>query len=371
MFETQTIPEAHAIVLLKRVLLVVAFLVIGIVGNIGAQTPQRCQAPPPMPKNPKPGVVGLSLTRDGKTLIAAGGDGIIRVWDVASGQLQRTLTGHTNVVYKADLSPNEKLIASSSRDLTARIWDFATGRELHQLTGFHCAVKAIAFSPDSKTVAAVGNDGLVKIWDVKTGGELKTLVHTNSPDVDNGTYSAVFSRNGKKIYVGNGDGTISEWDVASGKESSVWKAGRDTIYDLVFTPDYRLLASDGYNEANIKLWDLASRRELRTFGEKKTEGLLENSHILAISPNGKMIATSVVGIDEKQQKYVYVRTFVWNIQTGEKLFTFEGQKFDVGGLVFTPDNRYLISGSVDMTIKFYDLTTGKEARTLTQPIVTH
>src|SRR5689334_6167117 len=80
-----------------------------------AQTVQRCQAAPPMPKHPKPGVVGLSLTRDGKTLIAAGGDGIIRVWDVASGQLQRTITGHTNAVYQARLSPNEKLIGSSSR----------------------------------------------------------------------------------------------------------------------------------------------------------------------------------------------------------------------------------------------------------------
>src|ERR1043165_7667030 len=85
-----------------------------------AQTVSRCRPSPPMPKNPKPGVIGLSLSRDGKTLVTAGGDGIIRVWDVASGQLQRTFTGHTNAVYKANLSPNEKLIASSSRDRTAR-----------------------------------------------------------------------------------------------------------------------------------------------------------------------------------------------------------------------------------------------------------
>lgn len=47
-------------------------------------------------------------------------------------------------------------------------------------------------------------------------------------------------------------------------------------------------------------------------------------------------------------------------------FTFEGQKFDVGELVFTPDNSFLIAGSADTTIKFYDLKTGREARTLTQ-----
>lgn len=332
-----------------------------------AQTVSRCRPSPPMPQNPKPGVIGLSLSRDGKTLLAAGSDGVIRVWDLASGQVQRTLTGHTNAIYKAEFSPNEKLVASSSRDLTARIWDFATGRELHKLTGFHCAVKSVAFSPNGKTVAAVGNDGMLKLWDVKTGRELKSLVHSNSPDVDISVYSVVFDRQGKKVYAGNGDGTISEWDAATGEETDVWKAHDDNVMALAFSPDYRLLTSSGNNEANAKVWDVATRHELRNFAEKKTNGLLENSHVVAFSPNGKMVAFSVAGIDEKRQQYVYVRTYVWNVETGEKLFTFEGQKFDVGGLVFTRDNRFLLSGSADRTIKIYDLQSGKEARTLTQP----
>lgn len=332
-----------------------------------AQTVQRCRPSQPMPKNPKPGVIGLSLSRDGRTLVAAGTDGIIRVWDATSGQMRRTLTGHTNAVYKAEFSPNGKLIASSSRDTTVRIWDFAGGRELYKLTGFKCSVKSVAFSPDGKKLAAVGNDGMLKVWDVGGGKELKSLVHSSSQDMDVSVYSVVFSRDGKKIYAGNGDGTISEWDAASAKETSVWKAHKDTIIALAFSPDYRLLASDGYNEANVKLWDAASRREIRTFGGKKTDGLLEQSHTVAFSPNGKLIASSVTGFDEKQRQFVYVRTYVWDVKTGKEIFTFEGQKFDVGTLIFTPDNRFLISGSADTTIKFYDLKTGKEVRTLTQP----
>ncbi|HEX5888537.1 MAG TPA: hypothetical protein VFY61_07525, partial [Pyrinomonadaceae bacterium] len=135
----------------------VAFVLLFVVTSSAAQTVSRCHPSPPMPQNPKPGVIGLSLSRDGKTLLAAGSDGIIRVWDLASGEVKRTLTGHTNSIYKAEFSPNEKLIASSSRDMTARIWDFATGRELHKLTGFHCAVKSVVFSPNGKMVAAVGN----------------------------------------------------------------------------------------------------------------------------------------------------------------------------------------------------------------------
>ena len=240
-----------------------------------AQTASRCRSPQPLPKNAKPGVIGLSLSRDGKTLVAAGTDGVIRVWDVTSGRMQRTLTGHTNSIYKADFSPNEKLIASSSRDTTAIIWDFTTGRELYKLTGFKCSVKSVAFSPDGKTLSVVGNDGMMKIWDVETGKELKSLVHSDSPDTDVSVYSVVFSRDGRKIYAGNGDGTISEWDAATGRETNVWKAHKDTIIALAFSPDYCLLASDGYNEANVKLWDAATRREVRTFGGKTNQNLIE------------------------------------------------------------------------------------------------
>jgi WD40 repeat protein len=79
-----------------------------------------------------------------------------------------------------------------------------------------------------------------------------------------------------------------------------------------------------------------------------------------------MLAASFVGFDERQRKYAYNRTYVWDVKTGERLLTFEGHQFDIRALVFTPDNRFLV-GRVDTTIKFWDLTTGREVRTLTQP----
>ncbi|HKV36708.1 MAG TPA: hypothetical protein VJP89_20380, partial [Pyrinomonadaceae bacterium] len=212
-----------------------------------------------------------------------------------------------------------------------------------------------------------GNDGMLKLWDVKTGRELKSLVHSESSEGDTGTYSVVFSKNGKKIYAGNGDGTISEWDASSGEETDVWKAHSDAVMALAFSPDYRLLLSTGNSEATMKLWDVATKQELNSFAEKKTDGLTENSHVVAFSPNQKLVATSVAAFKDQQSGYAYVRTYVYNVETGDKLFTLEGQKFDVGGLVFTPDNRYLLAGSVDQTIKIYDLQTGKEARTLKAP----
>ena len=328
-----------------------------------AQTLSPCRPSPAMSANPKPSVGGLALSRDGKTLVVAGGDGKIRLLDLATGEVQKILTGHTNMIYRAVFSGDEKLLASSSRDLTARIWDVASGREIYKLGGFRCSVKAVGFSPDAKIVAASGNDGMLKLWDVRTGAELKSLVHKNSADIDMSTYSFVFSRDGRKIYAGNGDGTISEWEVESGKETKVWQAHLSYAFKLVFSPDYSLLAS--LTDSVVKLWDTSNWNEVRALSMPNTADAISRVSAIAFSDDGNLIAASHIGLNQKQDAYVYVRTIVWEAKTGRQLFTLEGHKFDVDGLLFTRDNRYLLTGSVDQTIKFWDMKTGQLVRTIT------
>jgi len=330
--------------------------------SIHAQTLSNCRQPPPLRPEAKPGVGDLNLTLDGKTLVVASGDGKIRFIDINTGEVKRTIVGHTNMVYKTTFTHDEKLMASSSRDRTARIWDVASGRELRQLNGFRCAVKAVAFSPNEQLIAASGNDGMLKLWDVKTGNEWTSFVHLNSPDIDMATYAFVFSRDGKKIYAANGDGTISEWDVTSGKETRSWKAHEISALRLLFSPDYKLLASFG--DSVVKLWDTSTWREVRTLPMPQTDGVRAVTSALAFSHNGQLIAASNIGIDPKQNTYAYIRTVVWNVKTGEKLFTLEGQKFDIDGLVFTRDDRYLLTGSVDTSIWFWEMKTGRKTRTI-------
>ncbi|HKG47557.1 MAG TPA: WD40 repeat domain-containing protein [Pyrinomonadaceae bacterium] len=316
-----------------------------------------------MPPNVKPGVAGLTLSRDGKILLVAAGDGKIRFVDPNTGEVKRILTGHTNAVYVATFSSDEKLLASSSRDRTARIWNVATGQELHTLGGFRCSVKAVAFSPDNRIVAASGNDGMLKLWDVKTGKELRSLVHRDSTQIDMSTYAFVFSRDGKQIYAANGDTTISVWDVATGREIRNWKAHGNYVFRLIPNSNHRGLISFG--DVVVKVWDTTSWRELQTLSMPRTPGASLISGAVAISDDGKLIATTDVEIDPKQNAYLAVNTIVWNAETGEKLFSLSGHKFDVNGLIFTRDSRFLLTGSVDRTIKFWDMRTGQATRTLT------
>jgi WD40 repeat protein len=329
-----------------------------------AQTQSNCLTSFATPRNVKPGVGGsFTFTRDGKTLLVPGIDGKIRFLDLASGETKRSLSGHTNYVYMANFNHDAKLLTSSSRDNTARIWDLASGQVLHTFDDFRCAVKVATFSPDGKLLAASGNDGMLKLYDVKSYKELKSMVHRDSPDIDMATYSFLFSRDGKQIYAGNGDGTISVWEVASGKEIRNWQAHPNIALKLVISPDYRRLVSFG--DVLVKIWDTSTWREMTTLSVPKTGDSDYASSALAISHNGKLIAASYVELDSKHTTYRAVNTIVWNAKTGEKLFTLSGHKFDINGLIFTPDDRYLLTGSIDATIKFWDMRNGELARTIT------
>jgi WD40 repeat protein len=132
------------------------------------------------------------------------------------------------------------------------------------------------------------------------------------------------------------------------------EGSRRTVFALAFNSDYSVLASGSEDEANVKLWNTATWREIRTLGEKKTAGLLEQLHPVAFSPDGKLIAAVSSDSMKSKGSMLITEPLSGTSKTGEKLFTFEGHKLDIGALVFTPDNRFLISGSNDTTIKFWN-----------------
>jgi WD40 repeat protein len=64
----------------------------------------------------------------GGTLASAGSDGVIRLWDVATGKNTATLKGHTGSVRSIAFSPDGKALASCSTDKSIRLWDLAGGK---------------------------------------------------------------------------------------------------------------------------------------------------------------------------------------------------------------------------------------------------
>ncbi len=94
-------------------------------------------------------------------------DKTIKLWDVASGTVKATLSGHGDYVNSVVFSPDGKIVASSSSmDKTIKLWDVASGTEKTTLSGHWDNVTSVAFSPDGKILASSSSDKTIKLWDV-------------------------------------------------------------------------------------------------------------------------------------------------------------------------------------------------------------
>ncbi len=291
-------------------------------------------------------VFSVSFSPDGKTLASASHDQRIKLWNVASGKELNTLAGHSSTGSSIAFSPDGKTLVSVSMDETVKLWDVAKGKKLKTFKIKPLDAISIAFSRDGKTVAFGSNDGTVKLWDVASGKVLKTFAgHTNP------VYSIKFSLDGKTLAsgsLGSDDKTIKLWDVASGKEMKTITANSDSTGALEFSPDGKTVAF-GSNDNTVRLWDVASGNELKIFS-----GHSESVDLLAFSSDGKTLVSGNNEPFDKSSGNWNVTVKLWDIASGKELKTLSYTSAAVGSLALSPNGKTLILGSEDGTIKSWN-----------------
>jgi WD40 repeat protein len=92
--------------------------------------------------------------------------GRIKLWDLATGNAQAILTGHTEDVWCLVFSPDGKMLATGSEDKTIKLWDVAKRKEVATLKGHTNKVICLAFSADGKLLVSGSADKTIKLWDV-------------------------------------------------------------------------------------------------------------------------------------------------------------------------------------------------------------
>jgi RNA polymerase sigma factor (sigma-70 family) len=315
-------------------------------------------------------------------LVTVGDDNTVHLWDATTGRHRRKLP-FNQWVRDLVLSPDGRLMATSSLDDTVRLWDVVSGREIYRLPG-HGRLggrRTLAFLPDGHGLLSFGDDFFLRLWDVKTGKAL--FEHALRPagikppdeDEDRGgmkrlTFNigdAVFSHDGKSM-IWDINGSFHIFDVGTGKEIRKFAVGSGGMQGWrALSPDskYILLSDWGRpvqrnlpggrmgsvpgKDHPIYLWDVAT-------GKLRYELVLPHMRAgpVAFSPDGRSFATTVspdtISVDKTAAE---IR--IYETASARLRYTIRGFRGAVRSLAFLPGGTRLASGMDDSTVLIWDL----------------
>jgi WD40 repeat protein len=116
---------------------------------------------------PDPDIVwSVAFSPDGKQLAVGTAEGKIDLFGLGDGKLIRSMPGHGSSVTALQFHPREPLLMSASKDRTLRLWNPANGQAVKVLEGHEAWVQDAAFVADGTRIASVGADRTVRVWDL-------------------------------------------------------------------------------------------------------------------------------------------------------------------------------------------------------------
>jgi WD40 repeat protein len=325
----------------------------------------------------------LTFSPNERILASCGFDHTIKLWDIASGECIKVLSGHGSTINCTTFIANGQILASGSDDATIKLWDVETGECLKTLCGHESCIWAVTLSPDGQTIASGSQDRSIKLWDVETGKCHKTW-EAHSKWVR----CLCFSHDGKTLFSGSFDRTVKQWDVLTGeliqtlqghsdavialdvspggqiatsgydRTIRLWDADlgqciktlqghTSTVWSVAFSPDGKILASGGDDYA-VKLWEVASGQCVKTM-----QGHSNSIYRIALHPNYQLIASSC---EDQTVK-------IWDVGSGDEQ-TLRGHAHRVLSVAFSPNGEMLASSSADRTVKLWNWRSGKCLKTL-------
>jgi WD40 repeat protein len=174
------------------------------------------RASDPEPELFEPG--GVAVSPDGKLLATYGGTLYhfqLKLWDLETGKWRRTLvpwSPGTSFLHSAAFSPDGARIAADV-DGQVRIWEVASGKLLRTLAGpGGLTLDQVLYSPDGKTLAGAGYEvdtqrnatrRVLRLWDAGTG-EVRRTIELGPYATTRGPVSLAFSPDGRRLAVSNG-----------------------------------------------------------------------------------------------------------------------------------------------------------------------
>ncbi|KZF21277.1 WD40 repeat-like protein [Xylona heveae TC161] len=320
--------------------------------------------PPPPPPQPPIGNVGNTLAdldidrlppsqkREGTDWFAVFNPRIPRVLDV---DLVHTLS-HESVVCCVRFSHDGKYVATGC-NRSAQIFDVTTGKLVSHLQDDSVDkdgdlyIRSVCFSPDGRYLATGAEDRQIRVWDIQN----RTIKHTFTGH-EQDIYSLDFARNGRLIASGSGDRTVRLWDLDAGHQLMVLSI-EDGVTTVAISPDARYVAA-GSLDKSVRVWDATSGYLVERL--EGAEGHKDSVYSVAFAPNGRDLVSGSLDKTIKMWELTPPRGMLPGTgpKGGKCVRTFEGHKDFVLSVALTPDGAWVLSGSKDRGVQFWDPRTG-------------
>ena len=201
----------------------------------------------------------LAVSADGKWAAIGEENGKIRVFEVAKGQVAKTLEGHTGPATAVRFTADGSKLVSGSQDKSVRIWNLADGKQLGMVET-PAPVNAVALLVEEKQIAVGNADNMIRTWDLAalTAAEkpadpikpLKELKGHTGPI----TSLMAITPAGAELVSGSADASVKVWNVTDGKMIRTMPHG-GPVESVAARADGQRTISVSANNSG-KLWNL-------------------------------------------------------------------------------------------------------------------
>jgi general transcriptional corepressor TUP1 len=223
------------------------------------------------------------------------------------------------------------------------VWDIQSRSIRNQFSGHEQDIYSLDFAKDGRTIASGSGDRTVRLWDIEQGVNTLTLT------IEDGVTTVAISPDTQYVAAGSLDKSVRVWSIPDAvlvERLEGADGHKDSVYSVAFSPTGKELVS-GSLDRTIKMWELSTSRGgagsrggkcVRTF-----EGHRDFVLSVALTPDSHWVLS---GSKDRGVQF-------WDPRTGTTQLMLQGHKNSVISVAPSPSGGYFATGSGDMKARIW------------------
>ncbi|ELT97519.1 hypothetical protein CAPTEDRAFT_227651 [Capitella teleta] len=203
------------------------------------------------------------------------------------------------------------------------------------LSGHEGEVFSIKFSPDGQILSSAGFDRLIFLWNVY--GECENLATMKGHS--GAVMDLHYSTDGSKLVSCSSDHTVALWDLEVAERMRKFKGHRSFVNSCDSARRGPHMICSGSDDGTVKYWDARKKVPLESFQS--------TYQVTAVSFNDTAEQIIAGGIDNEIK--------IFDLRKNEILYRMRGHTDTVTGMKLSPDGSYLLTTSMDNTVRIWDV----------------